>query len=43
MVASSNITPRNALNQSGFQPAYTTPSWTIPKISAPTAAPTTDP
>ena len=38
-----SITPRKVLNQSTFQPAYVMPSWVMPKISAPIAAPTTEP
>src|SRR5579872_5677125 len=42
-VASSSIAPKKNLNQSGFQPAYTTPWLTTPKINAPKAAPTMEP
>lgn len=42
-VAPISITPRKALNQSGFQPAYTMPWLTMPNMKAPKTGPIAEP
>src|SRR5690606_19792553 len=42
-VASSSIAPRNVQYQSGFHPAKTMPCFAMPKMNAPSPAPTAEP